>query len=328
MTAIALNPQVNDGSRPVLRHPVELATHLGLKIYNRTFRRIDAAHYLAQVVTHLQGAASRTYATEINQVNAAIEAELDRLVTFVGGENRRLDKHLRQQASEKGGGKETLTIVYTQPVSVELAMRTPQMRRYADLIATVEATSRALDIAWYQQCLTTAQRLDLELLLFRNFMRTCINVERLAWGLARRVRDGTEAPGYREMLRKRTGRDPDAATAPAVDDEGEARMTRNEVAHLQASESLAAALLAPSPVAAEAVAASEDEPHPPAETPMTAVASLSDFATGPSEADETASSSILPDATPTSPNPDEGGPVNRPRRRSVRDLVGGRVVEV
>ena len=37
-----LNPRVFDRSRPVVRRPVELATHLGLKIYHRTFAREEA----------------------------------------------------------------------------------------------------------------------------------------------------------------------------------------------------------------------------------------------------------------------------------------------
>ena len=83
----------------------------------------------------------------------------------------------------------------------------------------MEGAGRALDRAWYAGAVNTRERLDLENLLFRNCMRACGVIERLARGLARRVRDDAEMPGYRDMLVKRTGRGPGAANPPAVDAE-------------------------------------------------------------------------------------------------------------
>ncbi len=82
-----LNPKVLDRSRAVVRQPIELATHLGLKLYNRTFPRVEAALYLAEVIVHLQGRASRDYADEIEQVNAAIKKYLkpESMVTVKAG---------------------------------------------------------------------------------------------------------------------------------------------------------------------------------------------------------------------------------------------------
>lgn len=317
-TSSALNPHVNEGSRPVLRRSVELATHLGLKIYNRTFRRMDAAQYLAQVITQLQGAASRQYATEIEQVNAAISHEVERLALLVGAETRRLQKHLHAPRAGNKADKDTLAVDYTQPMSVALTMRTPQLRRYADLMATVETTSRTLDIAWYQEQVTTPQRLDLELLLFRNFMRSCTNVERLAWGLARRVQTDTAAPGYRDMVRKRTGRDPIALPAPAVEAEGEAQMTPTEAAHLAATEALAATLLTPL-VVVEATATSVTAPPLLTETPSW-VDRASEPEAVPAAIDSTDPASTALDSSPTSAATDP--PATPPKRRSVRDMAG------
>ena len=318
-TSSALNPHVNEGSRPVLRRSVELATHLGLKIYNRTFRRMDAAQYLAQVITQLQGAASRQYAAEIEQVNAAISHEVERLALLVGAETRRLQKHLHAPRAGNKADKDTLAVDYTQPMSVALTMRTPQLRRYADLMATAETISRTLDIAWYQEQVTTPQRLDLELLLFRNFMRSCTNVERLAWGLARRVQTDTAAPGYRDMVRKRTGRDPIALPAPAVEAEGEAHMTPTEAAHLAATEALAATLLTPL-VVEEASATSVTAPPLLTETPVS-VDTPDDGVAIPTVIEPKDHTLAALDAAPSVPDQ----PPVTPKRRSVRDLVSGGV---
>jgi len=119
-----LNPQVLDRSRAVIRQPVELATHLGLKLYNRTFPRVEAALYLAEVIVHLQGRASRDYAEEIAQVNTAIARELDRLSAFADHEARQLGK-LAVDASD-----EAPAIQYTQAIRLDLTLRTPRARRY------------------------------------------------------------------------------------------------------------------------------------------------------------------------------------------------------
>ncbi|MCB1776873.1 MAG: hypothetical protein KDI50_05500 [Candidatus Competibacteraceae bacterium] len=236
-----LNPAVSSHSRPVLCVPVELATHLGLKAYNRTFARIEAALFLADVIVQLQGRASRSYADEIDQVQEAIHEELERL-------NRLATEQANQVNKLGNGGKRRpapappdLKIAYTQPTRVELTLRTPQVRRYATLLAELEAMSRHLDQAWWDQQIPTARRLELENRLFRHCMKAAGVIERLARGLARRIRDDQEAPGYREMLVKRTGRGPDAAAVLA---EGSEAMTADEAASLQATEALTVSLQA------------------------------------------------------------------------------------
>lgn len=239
-----------DRSRAVIRQPVELATHLGLKLYNRTFPRVEAALYLAEVIVHLQGRASRDYAEEIAQVNTAIARELDRLSAFADHEARQLGK----LAVDASG--DAPAIQYTQAIRLDLTLRTPRARRYAVLLAELEQISRDLDKAWYDDALETPQRLEWERRLFRNVMRGCGVVERLARGLARRVRDDRETPDYRDMLIKRTGRGPDADPAPAVIAEDAADMTAAEAASLQATEAMARAL-------SSTPAAADDETPPP-----------------------------------------------------------------
>lgn len=140
-----------DRSRAVVRQPIELATHLGLKLYNRTFPRVEAALYLAEVIVHLQGRASRDYADEIEQVNAAIARELDRLTTVAESEARHVGKLAKDAANE------VPEIRYTQAIQLDLTMRTPRARRYATLLTGLERTSRDLDRAWYAGALDTAR---------------------------------------------------------------------------------------------------------------------------------------------------------------------------
>lgn len=294
----SLNPRVLDRSRAVVRQPVELATHLGLKLYNRTFPRVEAALYLAEVIVHLQGRASRDYAEEIAQVNTAIGRELDRLTRFAENEARQLGK----LAGDASG--DALEVQYTQAIRLDLTLRTPRARRYALLLAGLERTSRDLDKAWYGGALETPQRLERERLLFRNVMRGCGVVERLARGLARRVRDDSETPDYRDMLIKRTGRGPDAEPAPAVHAEDAADMTAEEAASLQATEAMAQALSS-TPVA-------EDETAPPSARSE----NLTETAeTAPGKEDEGAA---MPDAVDAAAPEPEVVPTST--RRRVRDL--------
>ena len=315
-----LNPRVLDRSRAVVRQPVELATHLGLKLYNRSFPRVEAALYLAEVIVHLQGRASRDYAEEIAQVNTAIGRELDRLTHFAENEARQLSK-LAGDAS--GDAPE---IQYTQTIRLELTMRTPRARRYALLLAGLERASRDLDKAWYGGVLETPQRLERERRLFRNVMRGCGVVERLARGLARRVRDDSETPDYRDMLIKRTGRGPEADPAPAVHAEDAADMTVEEAASLQATEAMARALSA-TPVA-------EDETAPPSACSEKLTETVS--AENPTETTETIETvqtaetaetdpvvadagAAMPDVATAAAAPEPGEAPTSTRRR-VRDL--------
>ncbi len=330
----ALNPKVLDRSRAVVRLPVELATHLGLKLYNRTFPRVEAALYLAEVIVHLQGRASRDYAEEIAQVNTAIARELDRLTTFAENEARQLGK------LAGGDAGDAPKIQYTHAIRLDLTMRTPRARRYATLLAGLEQTSRDLDKAWYGGALETPQRLERESILFRNVMRGCGVVERLARGLARRVRDDSETPDYRDMLIKRTGRGPDADLAPVVTAEDAADMTAEEAASLQATEAMARAL--------SSTPAAENETPPPSarsepltetvsgenttetvETTETVKAAETTETTETTETAGTAETApgaedegtVRPDAAEAAPPEPEVAPT--PTRRRVRDLVCG-----
>ncbi len=264
-----LNAPVSANSRAVICHPLDLATHLGLKTYNRTFRRVEAGLFLADVVAHLQGRASAAYAAEIAQVNVAIARELDRLAAVVEAQTRWIE-HVVRKAARPSVER---AVRYTQPARVELAMRTPKVRCYAELLAQLEQLLRALDAAWYAGVLDTPAQLQAGRLLFRHFHRACGVVERLARGLARRVRDAGEAPGYRDMLVKRTGRGPERAEPPApVTDEGAETMTADEAASLRATEALVADLSAapaePANAAGrEASAPVAEHPAPVAEHP-------------------------------------------------------------
>lgn len=329
-----LNPQVLDRSRAVIRQPVELATHLGLKLYNRTFPRVEAALYLAEVIVHLQGRASRDYAEEIAQVNTAIARELDRLSAFADHEARQLGK----LAVDASGAAPA--IQYTQAIRLDLTLRTPRARRYAVLLAELERISRDLDKAWYDDALETPQRLEWERRLFRNVMRGCGVVERLARGLARRVRDDSETPDYRDMLIKRTGRGPDADPAPAIIAEDAADMTAAEAASLQATEAMARALSS-APAAAETAppSASSEEPGAsalvgknPTETAETAPVAAGEGAvsldatetaeTTPTDPAMAGEGAVSPDGTEAAPSEPEEEPTRTTRRR-VRDLAHG-----
>ncbi len=318
-----LNPQVLDRSRAVVRQPIELATHLGLKLYNRTFPRVEAALYLAEVIVHLQGRASRDYAEEIAQVNTAIARELDRLSAFADHEARQLGKLAVDASSDAPA------IQYTQAIRLDLTLRTPRARRYAVLLAELEQISRDLDKAWYDDALETPQRLEWERRLFRNVMRGCGVVERLARGLARRVRDDRETPDYRDMLIKRTGRGPDADPAPAVIAEDAADMTAAEAASLQATEAMARALSSapaaddetppPSARSAEATERVETAPVAAGEGAVSLDATET-VETTPTDPAAEGEGAVSPDVTEAAPSEPEEEPTRTTRRR-VRDLA-------
>ena len=247
-----LNAPIASRSRAVTRYPLTLATHVGIKTYNRTFSRVEAALYLAEVVAHVQGRASVAYAPEIAQVNDAIARELARLEAFATAESRWIARTLNRAGPPDA-------IRYTEPARVDLTMRTPRARRYAALLALQEETLRALDAAWHAEALATRDHLARGDLLFRHFHRACGVIERLARGLARRVRDDTTAPGYRDMLVKRTGRGPRREEPPEpADAAADAEtMTADESASLRATEALVADWSAP-----PAGAAGEEPPAP------------------------------------------------------------------
>ena len=331
-----LNAPVSSNSRAVICHPLDLATHLGLKTYNRTFRRVEAGLFLADVVAHLQGRASDAYAAEIAQVNVAIARELDRLAALVVAQARWIEHVVRKAARPPAES----AVRYTQPARVELAMRTPKARRYAELLAQLEQILRALDAAWYAGALDTPAQLQAGRLLFRHFHRACGVVERLARGLARRVRDDGEAPGYRDMLVKRTGRGPERAEPPApVADEGAETMTADEAASLRATEALVADLSAapaePAPAAGlEASAPAAESPAPVAESPVLATgleasAPVAEWAGNApagvevTEEESPGAARFAPGETADEASPAEPLATTGTRPRRLRDVLGG-----
>ena len=332
-----LNAAVSTQSRPVIHHRLVLSTHLGLKTYNRTFPRVEAALYLADVVVRVQGRASGDYAAEIAQVNGAIDRELERLDGFITSQSNRIEKILRK--ADPPPPEEGASVCYTRPVQVELAMRTPTVRRYARLLGMLEHTLCKLDHAWYAGAISTAEQLQHGNHLFRNFYRTTGATERLARGLARRVRDDTEMPGYREMLIKRTGRGLDDDEVAPVPAEGAQEMTVDEANSLQATEALVADLSAapaePAPAAGlEASAPAAESPAPVAESPVLATgleasAPVAEWA-GNAPAGVEVTEEEFPGAARFAPGEaaDEASPAEpralagtRPRR--LRDVLGG-----
>lgn len=248
MNARLSNAPVSTQTRAVLCYPLMLGTHLGVKIYNRTFRRVDAALFLADVLVLLRGRASSEHRAEIAQVNTVIEGEFQRLDRFLADAQRRIEKRFNG-GDTSGNPSVTPTLLYTQPVTLTLTLRTPRARLYADLLARLEKTLEALDGAWYANQLSTVDHLQQGHDLFRNFYRTCGIIERLAWGLGRRVREADDGlavdlPDYHAILLKRTknalaqdGAPELKATQEATDD-----MTTEETQYLEVTEALVSAL--------------------------------------------------------------------------------------
>jgi hypothetical protein len=160
-------------------------------------------------------------------------------------------------------------------------VRTPKASDYVRLIGQLEQTSRQLDQLWALGALTELEHLQRQNDLFRKFSRVCQTIERLAHGLARRVQgQDREVRGvYREMLLKRTGRDPGQEKPEPIPAEESENMTGQEAASLVAMEALAihwstassetdpAASAAEAPVADQQVLAAEADPsEPEAET--------------------------------------------------------------
>lgn len=246
-----LNPTVSTHTRAVMRSPLTLSTHIGVKTYNRTFKRLEAALFLADVLVLLRGRASHDYAAEITQVHSAMDQELTRLSALVTAEQQWITKALKVAPRDA-------EVQYTDPVTLNLTLRTPRARPYVTLLTRLEQTLCSVDQAWYHGLIPTAEQLKRGTLLFRHFYRACGVIERLAWGLGRRVRDAQDGaatvnagPDYHAMLLKRTGSGPahaDAPDAPAPDEAADA-MTAEESASLEATEALVALL---TPVVGEA----------------------------------------------------------------------------
>ncbi len=246
---MALNPQINSRSLAVARKSLKLATHVGIKTYNRTFNRVDAALYLAQIVVRVQGAASRSYEREITQVNQAIDQELERLKQNVTQSQNRIKAQL-QRANVSLKKPE---VAYTDPNPVDLTVRTPKARQFIQLLEALEQTAQSIDAAWYAGLLSDVEQLQRADVLWRHFQRSCGVIEALARGLVRRVQQNNSTVNsvYRDMLKSRTGWEPDT---PTDDTDAAMEMTEQETQGLEATEALASSLsVEPETKAAEAL---------------------------------------------------------------------------
>ena len=163
MTAMTPHPHLPDRSQVLWSYPLTLATRGAIQTYNRTFRRVDAALYLAQIIVRVQGAASRQFAHEIDQVNAALDDELRRLEEMLASQHGWLAKRLAASTAEAEG------VIYTDPVTAPLALRTPKARRYAQALTTLDQTLQHLDCAWYDGVITDNERLQRNAQLARDF---------------------------------------------------------------------------------------------------------------------------------------------------------------
>jgi hypothetical protein len=244
MTAMTPHPHLPDRSQVLWSYPLTLATRGAIQTYNRTVRRVDAALYLAQIIVRVQGAASRQFAHEIDQVNAALDDELRRLEEMLAAQHGWLTKRRAASALEAEG------VIYTDPVTAPLALRTPKARRYAQALTTLDQTLQHLDCAWYDGVITDNERLQRNAQLARGFHRACGAMERLARGLAQRVRaDDGAAPlnaTYQAMLIKRTGRGAgEASPEPPDTDAALPMMTATEAAGLEEMERMAVDLAGP-----------------------------------------------------------------------------------
>jgi len=252
LTATPANPShLPDRSQVMLSYPLTLATRGAIQTYNRTFRRVDAALYLAQIIVRVQGEASRQFALEIQQVNAALDDELRRLEDTLATQRGWLTKRRAAAPAADAEG-----VIYTDPVTATLALRTPKARRYVHLLTALDQALQHLDRAWYDDAIGDDERLDRSATLIRGFHRACGAIERLARGLAQRVRaeDDAAAPNatYQAMLIKRTGRGAGEAPPDPPDTDAERpMMTATEAAGLEDMEQMAAELTRPASAAEE-----------------------------------------------------------------------------
>ena len=270
---MALNAPITAHSQAAFQSGLILGTHTAIKTYNRTLNRVDAALYLTTVISRLQGSASRLFEPEIAQVSEAMAHELQHLGNFLDHEGRAIQKRFRTALQQK----EHSRLIYTQPAEVTPRVRTPKASDYIRLIGQLEQTSRQLDQLWALGALTELEHLQRQNDLFRKFSRVCQTIERLAWGLARRVQgQDREVRGvYREMLLKRTGRDPGQEKPEPIPAEESENMTGQEAASLVDMEALAS----------HWSAAAETDPAANPEEPPSPTALAPDPAASAAEAD-------------------------------------------
>lgn len=234
---MALNAPITVHSQAAFQDHLSLGTHTAVKTYNRTLNRVDAAFYLTTIIARLQGSASLTFEPEIAQVSEALAQELRRLERFLDQEKQVIQKRLNATPSLK----ESVSLIYTQPVEVTPRVRTPKGRDYVRLIGQLEHLARQLDQLWAVGALTDLEHLQRQREQFRNFSRACQVMERLARGLARRVQgqDRKVDVPYQDMLVKRTGRGPGQEKPDPVPAEDSERMTSQEAESLADLETLA-----------------------------------------------------------------------------------------
>ena len=252
---MALNPQLNVKSLPVARQSLELATLTGIKIYNRTFRRVESSMYLSQIVVRVRGRASRAFEAEINAANECIQTEFEQLHRMLAERNRHLNKRLAQA----GLDRKRHMVVYTQPTTVELTTRTPEAMAYGENLKNAEFAARSLDILWYQGQLSTARHLESGYELFRWMQTVSGRVEQWSMELARRVTDELRTPrsSYQALLRHKLGVHLQSSAPLKAD---ELHMNNRETRSLALTEVLAEVLDAPAGEA-ESTDAPEDEPE-------------------------------------------------------------------
>jgi len=293
LTATPANPShLPDRSQVMWSYPLSLATRGAIQTYNRTFRRVDAALYLAQIIVRVQGEASRQFAHEIDQVNTALDDELRRLEDTLATQRGWLSKRRAAAPAADAEG-----VIYTDPATATLALRTPKARRYVRLLSALDQALQRLDAAWYDDAIGDDERLDRSATLIRGFHRACGAIERLARGLAQRVRaeDGATAPNatYQAMLIKRTGRGAgEAPPDPPDADAEQPMMTATEAAGLEDMEQMAAELTAPAATTGEPSASGATDDKTPEETSV-----AGDAVPESSSVDLAATPAILPDAT-------------------------------
>lgn len=237
---MALNPQLNVKSLPVARQSLELATLTGIKIYNRTFRRVESSMYLSQIVVRVRGRASRAFEAEISAANECIQTEFEQLQRLLAERNRQLNKRLAQA----GLDRKRHVVVYTQPTTVELTTRTPEAMAYGENLKNAEFAARSLDILWYQGQLSTARHLESGYELFRWMQTVSGRIEQWSMELARRVTDELRTPrsSYQALLRHKLGVHLQSSAPLKAD---ELHMNNRETRSLALTEVLAEVLDAP-----------------------------------------------------------------------------------
>ncbi len=240
---MALNPVITVKSLPVARQELTLATLVGIKTYNRTFRRVESSFYLTQVLVRVRGRASREFEAEIAAANQLIEDEFEQVEKRLT-ERRRA---LRKQLTNAGLHEQKHAAEYTRPTEIELTTRTPEAMRYGRMLKQLETTARMVDTLWYQGQINARQQLVSTNELYRWMQRLTGRVEQMGMELAYRVSDELRAPRatYQALLRKKLGVMPESGEPLQAD---EFNMSAREARSLAMTEVLAEAMEQPEDV--------------------------------------------------------------------------------